>query len=163
MCFCCLLPSMCYCGLHSCYVSVKAASMSISLENKHKQSRENIEKTKNTLKTHKKRKNINHNKQQKHLETTKKNTKTKNIKKTNKTNSQRLLAGPPPFLKTSPECFFVVFFWRFVGCYWFSQGFCFLVFLFRSICVLTISFNLQVCEPKSHLKTYVLCPYNESV
>ena len=50
MCFCYLLPSMCYklptvVCIHA--MSVKATSMSFALENKHKQSRENIEKTKN--------------------------------------------------------------------------------------------------------------------
>ena len=39
-----------------------------------------------------------------------------------------------------------------------------IIFLSRTICrVITISFKLQACEPKSHLKAYVLCSYNESV
>ena len=55
--------------------------------------------------------------------------------KNQKNNSQRLLAGHPPFLKTSPELFFLtvvwffgfpnvfLVFWFFLGCYWFSRSF----------------------------------------
>ena len=49
-----LLPTsiyVLYTSHYSCYVSVKAAPMSFALENKHKQSRENIEKTNNNLGT----------------------------------------------------------------------------------------------------------------
>ena len=120
--------------------------MSFALENKHKQSRENIDKTNNNLGQAKKP--------------------WENQKKTILRDSW---LDPPLSSRLPPNCsfcfpklFFV--FLLFLGCYWFSQGFfVVLVFLFRSICVLTISFNLQVCEPKSHLKAYVLCSYNESV
>ena len=68
--------------------------MSFALENKHKQSRENIEKTNNNL-----------GKAKKPWET-QKNKRTK-----------RPMAGPPPFLKTSPELFFLVLL------FFVSQGF----------------------------------------
>ena len=117
--------------------------MSCALENKHKQSRENIEKINNNLGKAKKP--------------------WENQKKRTKKHSSRL-----------PHIFFGLF--LVLLFFWFSQVFLafprlllvfsmFLVFfsLFRSICVITISFNLQVCEPKSHLKAYVICSYNESV
>ena len=92
---CYKLPTVAY----SCYVSVKAASMSFALENKHKQSRENIEKTNNNL-----------GKANKPWENKKQKTKKKN-------NSQRLLAGHPPFPQdfTRIVCFGSFVFFK---CFW---------------------------------------------
>ena len=144
-------------------MSVKADSMSFALENKHKQSRENIEKTNNNL-----------GKAKKPWENQK--TKEPNNKKQTKTNnSQLLLAGPPLSSRLPQNCFFGVFcsffffgcpkvFWLFLGCYWFSPGFLFFWFSYlgQSVFLLFPS-TFKVCEPKSHLKAYVLCSYNESV
>ena len=78
------------------------------------------------------------------------------------------LGWTPPFLKTSPELVFLffwfsqvfLFFWRFLGCYWFSQGFS---YLGQPVFLLFRSTFKYICEPKSHPKTYVICSYNESV
>ena len=90
-----LLPTsiyVLYTSHYSCYVSVKAAPMSFALENKHKQSRENIEKTNNNLGTANK---------------PWENKKTKEPKK-KRTILRDSWLDTPPFLKTSPELFVLV-------------------------------------------------------